>query len=583
MVQRVKDFLLLCWAVLIWPWQKVYNVTIFLGRPVYRPLSRIVKWVIRLGIAIVKRLLNTPLGRRVWGIAKSLCHWAINCEVGRWLRQHLITANPNIPKLVGDGIGVVGLLFLAVSLKEDWYIVPDQIIENEDGDYIVTTLKSDYEKYLKAMLAAAAFFFITVMFITRKDVFKRTRWLGNFACLVFVTTFLFSQLVIIDSELGHLAAVHISHHDNLWWYGGDITTSRGQEVYGYATDYIAKDLPFAVTAIPVPYAAQSLASLADYLSWTGMCPAFWYYFQKGWGMLGLSAIFLLISSLCVRLDTDQKGLASDVVAWTIKRAGKVMILWFFLIFIRTQLCAHYIEEARISFEKTEIKQSLAHLETVGKILPTMYWNSNLTFQRGMLEQRADMKTPAADLYTAYNLEVAGRNQAAINMYNELVEQEVDPQAQLEAYRGLMRMAIIDFNSSIYPRYEKSMARVEEKYPTLAKMLWLRFIMAVRKHDYYTAREYQRRLYASGNAQAMPNKRAYLASSHQYMQMMAFDMGKPDLAWQQNIFRMELHPNGARRDDMLEEYPFLITDIERTPTTDNTKEVEAKAAEQEGEG
>ena len=72
------------------------------------------------------------------------------------------------------------------------------------------------------------------------------------------------------------------------------------------------------------------------------------------------------------------------------------------------------------------------------------------------------------------------------------------------------------------------------------------MMAVKLGDYHQALDWQRKLYAAGNAQQMGTRRGYLASTHQYLAQLAYDQGLTEAAWQHNIYRQELNKNGAAR-------------------------------------
>ncbi|MEO0416703.1 MAG: hypothetical protein AAF226_17310, partial [Verrucomicrobiota bacterium] len=329
------------------------------------------------------------------------------------------------------------------------------------------------------------------------------------------------------------------------WYGGDITTSRGQEVYGNGVDYIAKELPLIVAPVPIPYESYDLATFQDFLQWSGMCATFWNYFKKGWGFLSLSGIFILISAVCVRLDGEQKGLGSEVVSYVLKRAAIILICWYGAIFIRTQWCSHTLERARDFHEQRDIENSLASLNLAGRIMPSVHWDSSVVYQRGSLEKDLGLATPGAALYEGFLFERQRRMQAASRKFIEVIEQEKDRPSQIEAYRALMRLSIEYFNSDERTKCNQTLAVVENEFPTLMKILFLRFMMAVRNGDYHEALEWQKKLYASSGQQQMKDRRGYLATTHQYLAQMAFDNKETVTSWQHNIFRQELNGDGAK--------------------------------------
>lgn len=460
----------------------------------------------------------------------------------------------NIPLIAGLGFLGLGLMFMMLSIKAPWYKIPTHLYPApviDQADVLPTKRKP---RVLTADSKNSQFEFpakgIVVLSLCAAGIYiVRSKWsaesrahaLGTVSAIGLTTGLAFCHLVIIDEpELSHMAAWIYSQHDGLAWYGGDIYTSREYEVPGGAYDILMKDPPKFLAVVSPPYIDFDLATINDFLTWAGLCFAFWVFMGKGWANLMLGALLLLLGVLCTRKPNQTRGLSADIVQWVLIRTGLIITPWILIVTTRAMLVAMTVTSAQTAYEQGDIAASLKAMRGYRTYMPCLEYDSGLMLQEGILEYTLGHQTDRALFAKAFMLESNGDPTRAEALYRQLMDSELECVAR-ESARYIFRRAIINYNAGEESVALELLEDFKARYPCMPKASYLRLLIAVRANDFPVAQRSLQEIYAVTRSIGIPEARGYCTSGHQHLAQLAFDMGDITEARRQVVYRMEQQP------------------------------------------
>ncbi|MEM8733825.1 MAG: hypothetical protein AAGG44_06375 [Planctomycetota bacterium] len=491
------------------------------------------------------------LGRlRSWGLRKWDSQWHAYYEKAK----ELATSGINVPLLAGLGFLFLGLLLVLVSVKDPWYQVPVRLkaaASVDQSDKLPTRRVPDK---LEAEITTSKFEFpckaIIVVSITATAVYvvraklsavARAHALGTLSAICLTVGLAFAHLVIVDDpEVSHLGAWMFMQHDGLSWYGGDTYTSREYEIPGGAYDILMKDPPKFLAAITPPYVNFDIATLGDFLTWAGLCHAFWIFMGKGWASMMMGALLLMVGVLCTRKPGQTRGLSNDIVLWVLVRAALILIPWIGIVTARSLYVATKLASAQEFYEAGEHAKALETMRVYRRYMPCLAYDSGLMVQEGILENLLHIESDRARFAEAFMLESNGYPEQSQRMYLELMDSKEQCVAR-EAARYVLRRAIIHYNSGEESVALKLVERFRLEYPCMPKASYLRLLLAVRADDIVMAQHCLQEIYASVAPVGMPESRGYRTSGHQHLAQLAFDLGDLVETRRQVVYRMEQQP------------------------------------------
>lgn len=460
----------------------------------------------------------------------------------------------NLPLLAGLGFLAAGLVLILLCLKEPWYQVPvylvdAPVVEQLDKlptlrvpaqmEAITRTSRFEYPAKVIVLLSLLAALFHVVR--DRLSATSRAHALGTLAAICLTVGLAFSHLVVVDDpEVSHLGAWMFSQHDGLAWYGGDTYTSREYEIHGGAWELSVKDPPKFLSTITPPYLDADIASLGDFLTWAGLCEAFWVFMGKGWAYTMMGALLLLVGVLSTRLPGQTRGLSSEIVIWVLIRSAVIVVPWILIVSGRTYFVAQALEDAQTQYELGDNAESLRTMKAYRTWMPCLEFDSGLMLQEGILERTLHIESPRSEFAKAYLLESSGYANQAQEIYLQLMDSELLC-VRREAARCLLRRAIVHFNSGSEEVAKQLCEQFRVHYPCMVKASYLRMLIAVRDDDFDTAQDCLQGIYASVAKVGMPESRGYRTSGHQHLAQLAFDRGDWIETRRQVVYRMEQQP------------------------------------------
>lgn len=463
----------------------------------------------------------------------------------------LIKPPYNLPMLVGLGFIGLGLLLILTSFRDPWYSIPvaldpAPIVDQSDvlptkkipRTMVVTTTTSKFEYPCKVVLTLAFVYAGVRIVLSKWRAFPRAQALGQFSAICLAVGLLFSHLVIVDEpELSHMAAWIWSQHDGLAWYGGDIYTSREFEVPGGAYEILMKDPPKFLSVVSPPYFDLDLATLNDFLTWAGLCFAFWVFMGKGWASMMMGSLLLTTGVLCTREPGKTRGLSNEVVIWVMIRLTLIVCPWIFFVTGRSLLVANTINKAQAAYMDGDYEKSLELMKDYRWYMPCLAYDSGLLLQEGILEHSLNRDTDRAKFAKAFYLESDGYPEKAEKIYRKLMDSKLECVAR-EASRYFFRRAIINYNAGEEHVCLQQLKLFTAKFPCMPKACYLRLLIAVRADDFDTAQRSLQEIYAVVRNVGIPEARGYCTSGHQHLAQLAFDKNDTIEVRRQAVYRAE---------------------------------------------
>jgi hypothetical protein len=347
---------------------------------------------------------------------------------------------------------------LLSSLLLPWFCVPFGIHENGHGGYTALVTEAASTPAFKVFLSGV------VLWVA---------WMANRRCrsgpiiwamptvaggylLFLVLTIVYPALTIqrcaaVSANAAWLQTQNVS----LIRVGGDARTAQEYSHLPGEWEVSVKEiLPRAFVAIPTPVSSFSelrLARLPQLAMWFGFSPAFYEFARPGW-FCGIFGSFLLAISFCrskkgIGLPCRERWLAHRIFLLFIPGA---CFLWV-LCLVPVVMAGRELDAARENAAEGRFGESLRHLDLAETWIPVLAFNTDAVYQRGWLDHKLGVESRAAELVSAIHEEIEGFSERAIQHYTELLDTEAPKTIRDEAFRGILRLAIKDFNAGLVDR------------------------------------------------------------------------------------------------------------------------------------
>jgi hypothetical protein len=365
---------------------------------------------------------------------------------------------------------------ILLSLLLPWFRVPTGIREGLKGSYTVVTSEP---------ASTTAFKIIMILVLASACwIGYRRRRSGTLAWstpMAFGGCFLLLVLGIIYPALtvqrcatisAHAAWLHAQHYSFVVTIGDAFTSPEYASNAGEPGVEVREVLPRAFEAIPTPevvsFSNLRLGKIEEILMWIGLSPAFCQFAYRGW-FCGIIGSFLLAVSF-VRVNTGEGAFRSNLsLGYRIAP---------FFVFSASLLCAvclvpvlmagQELDKARTAALEGDFAESLRHLGLVESWVPVLAYHTDFIYQRGWLERRLGLQSPATRLVSAIREEEEGFHARAAEHYANLLDLEEPSAIREEAFRGALRLAIKDFNSGHVDGAASSLTQLTAVDPTCIK-------------------------------------------------------------------------------------------------------------------
>ena len=110
-----------------------------------------------------------------------------------------------------------------------------------------------------------------------------------------------------------------------------------------------------------------------------------------------------------------------------------------------------LAKARTAVVEGRFPESLRYLDLAQAWVPVLAYHTDLIYQRGWLERKLKFNSSAAQVFAAIREEEEGFTARAVQHYTELLGPDVPVPIRDEATRGVVRLAINEFNAGLIDR------------------------------------------------------------------------------------------------------------------------------------
>jgi hypothetical protein len=351
--------------------------------------------------------------------------------------------------------GGAGLLLLSLLLP--WFRVPigvkERIVAKATAEiYVAITHEAESTSVFRLVVLAT---FLAALWIgywrRRTNPFGWAKPMAVSGSILFGIILIAYPAVTIQrcAAISAHAAWLQMQHDSLIWLGGDAFSIQEYANQPGEPDVDVKDLPRAFVVLPTPPSAISelrLAKLPEVLMWLGYSPAFCQFVGRGW-FCALFGSFVFAISFVRRKDQGGVRLANFGLARLVLLLVASTIICLVAIFIFPILRAgSELTRGRNDVINGRFSAALHHLNLAERWLPVLAYHTDEIYQRGWLDRKLAIDSPASDLVAAIREEVEGFASRAAEHYWKLLDAQTPAPVRGEAFRGALRLAIIDFNA-----------------------------------------------------------------------------------------------------------------------------------------
>jgi tetratricopeptide (TPR) repeat protein len=386
----------------------------------------------------------------------------------------------------------IAFALLALSLVLPWFRVPVGVREDLNG--VPKILFAEPASTIGFKIFLLSIVVITSWLGIRRRRSGATDWarpltVGGFVLLLVLgITYPAVTMQRCAAISAHAAWLQAQNYSLILPFGDAYRAQEYSHEPGQSLISVADVLPRAFEAIPTPvvncFADFSLGRLEEVLMWLGLSPAFCQFVYRGW-FCGIFGAFLLAASF-VRVwgaqgGSDKVQLSAGVPAVLVFGATLLYILWLTPIV----MAGRQLTRARTALSEGRLSESLDHLERMEAWLPVLAYNSDVLFQRGWLDQKLGIQSDVAMLYSAMREEEEDFDSRAVQHYSELLARQPIGPVRDEACRGVLRLAIKDFNSGLIDRAADRLRQLEATDPSCIKAnyaLQLAYLQSYRKEE-----------------------------------------------------------------------------------------------------
>lgn len=168
-------------------------------------------------------------------------------------------------------------------------------------------------------------------------------------------------------------------------------------------------------------------------------------------------------------------------------------------------------------------------------LPVLAYDTDFIWQRGWLEHKGGADTPATRFVEAWRSERENFDEVARQAYARLLAPGIPRPVQSEAFCGLLRLAIDDFNSGLTDRAEQMLSQLAAIDPSSLTVLYGLQMTDLRGSRLAALRRDLAQFTAIYGVYQSPEKDAVLALGHQRLAELAFDHQNPAMVDEQIPF------------------------------------------------
>lgn len=395
-------------------------------------------------------------------------------------------------RIAALGIFGVGLLLMALGLRESWFTLPCGWLPDGTADLRDTGVTKYFKLGLLFALAlwSLGCLLLLVRSLLRTPAYERPAWrrfslrprailaslrqLWNFlldliagrvpavlhhllawsflwAMAVFPLVWWYPQWVIVqDVETSGDAAWLQQQHDNLTWLGGDVFRAHSERYNEIQLSTNMQDPPIFLAAFRTPM--DSLTSLGieeipDVVWWFGLNPAFSQFVGRGWFVSWMGAAAFGLGAFGLLKQMPNKGRRK-----LLKSAGLVVTASVALLvssaLVPVLNASKSLRAAKEAALNGDYQTCLNEISTAQKWMPALRFDTTLILQQGRIETLLDQDLPCAKIYQIWQLESEGYGGRAKNLLQTLEadRHSLPREWQRELSRTWMRVTIDDFNA-----------------------------------------------------------------------------------------------------------------------------------------
>lgn len=422
-------------------------------------------------------------------------------------------------RLAALAVLFVGLLLMALSLKESWFTLPqgwaadgtatvrDSPVTKyfkvgflialtvwviggifvlwQQGPRFVRTTRRNYQSYRsnleelagswpKRQVKGALRFFSKILALVAHGkvppiVHSLLSWSFLWAMAVFPLLWYYPQWVTVqDAETSGDAAWLQQQHDNLTWLGGDVFRAHSERYNEIQLATNMQDPPIFLAAFRTPMdslATLGIEEIPEAIWWFGLNPAFSQFVGRGWFVAWLGTCAFGMACFGLLKQMPGKGRRR-----LLKFAGMALGLSSFLL-VATALipvlnASRNLRAAKDATLNGEYQESLQLIASAQKWMPALRFDTSLILQRGRIETLLNQSTTCAQLYQIWKLELLGHGGRAKELLQNLESQRarLPREWQRELSRAWMRVTIDDFNAGRLSEAHAQFGRLCEVEP-----------------------------------------------------------------------------------------------------------------------
>jgi hypothetical protein len=320
-----------------------------------------------------------------------------------------------------------------------------------------------------------------------------------------------------------------AQHDNLTFLGGDAYNAQEYNFLPGQLQTNINELPNFFVAIPNPPQSLgefSLAKLPDIIMWLGFTPAFCQFASSGW-FCGLFGSALLMLSF----------LREERVGWQPPQRVAVLILTApalgVICLAPVAVAGYALAAARDQAALGDYRGALVELGRAEFWLPVLAYETDVIYQRGWLEAKCGRDTPAARFVDARRKESQNFGEVAEREYEKLLAPDTPHPVRSEAFRGLLRLAIEDFNSGLTDRACERFSNLAAADPSSLTVLYGLQMADLRRDRLAALRRDLAQFTAVYRVFQSPEVGAILSLGHHHVAELAFDHHDPAMVDEQS--------------------------------------------------
>lgn len=366
---------------------------------------------------------------------------------------------------------------LLASLPLSWFRVPNGLREVSHGVYRATFEQPDITNVFKLLIFGTLLISAFVGFRrkrTKTGAFRLPMTIAGSFLLVLIG-------IVFPAYVTQRSSAVSAHASWLTLESASLIDSTGDAFTGAEYAYrpnqpvveIQEVLPRSFAAVPTPtgdgFLGLHLTRFNNILGWLGYTDAYCDFAYLGWFLAMAGSLLLVLTHLRLRGEKKVSSHQTLRIYRTIAVLPAIAFLVCLVCLLPVVMASHELSSARASSLDGNFDQSLQHLALAKGWMPVLGYGSDMLFQCGWLERNLGRDTPQARLASAIQEEERGFYERASSQYFALLNADSSGPVADEAFRGALRIAIKDFNSTRFDRARGSLLRLAAFRPTSIKI------------------------------------------------------------------------------------------------------------------